>query len=498
MPDSKKSWYRPRNILTALLAVAAVFFGGAFWETMKVYHAEPNPATDSRRRLHDLALDAAGITAEEGKTAWMLLVEIFEAAEEIRGEINAQYDAGAFEPRDEYDGELDYDRVRDGRALPADLAPERRAFALLEQRGVRERFHRFADGPPGLRPIKGNGVLGFSGMVDDLSRARNLARISVSAMRLAAGEGDLAGAVNAFDQTLALARTMALQPYLISYLTAAAIEALAMSELRYELMELEFDEPSCRSLLASLDRHSGFPTVGYALEAERIYFEDWVQWTYSDDGAGDGFLVAAPVLESGFCAPSEQSLLGAVASRFFTASRAEIQDAHGTLMDKLVRQTRLPAAEQAGAAAESDAFVEGLSNRYEMVRLLSSALGKFVQNSTVRAVRLEGMRVMVALELYRARHGAYPDSLDQLAGDIVTQPPADPLHGLPFGYRLLDGDPDGRAYLLYSIGLDRVDDGGAELSPADREAHGHAAPLTTPAVSNADHVINEPRPVWGE
>ena len=107
-------------------------------------------------------------------------------------------------------------------------------------------------------------------------------------------------------------------------------------------------------------------------------------------------------------------------------------------------------------------------------------------------------RVMVALELYRARHGAYPDSLDQLAGDIVTQPPADPLHGLPFGYRLLDGDPDGRAYLLYSVGLDRVDDGGAELSPADRAAHGHAAALTTPAVSNADHVINEPRPVWGE
>jgi hypothetical protein len=498
MPDSRKSWYRPRNVLVALLAVAVVFFGWAFWETLKVYYAKPNPAMDSRRRLRDLALDTAGITAEEGETAWLLLVEIFEAAEEVRDEINAQYDAGVFEPRDEYDGELDYDRVREGRTLPGDLVPERRAFELLEQRGVQERFRRFADGPPGLRSIKGEGPLVLRDVLAELGRSRDLARISGSAMRLAAAEGDLAGAVSAFDQTLALARTMALQPYLISYLTATAIEALAMSELRDELMELEFDEPACRSLLASLDRQTGFPTVGYALETERVYFEDWIQWSYSDDGAGDGYLVAAPALDRGFYVPSEQSILGAAASRFFTASRAEIQDAYGTLMDNLVRQSRLPAAEQAGAAAESDAFVEGLSFRFETVRLLSPALGQFVQNRAVSAVRLEGTRVMVALELYRARHGAYPDSLDQLAGDIVTQAPADPLHGLPFGYRLLDNDPDGRAYLLYSIGLDRVDDGGAEASPADRETHGHAAALTALALRNADYVINEPRAVWGE
>lgn len=498
MPDRKKTWHRPRNVLAALLAVVAVFFGWVFWETLKVYHAEPNPAVDSRRRLRDLALDTVGITAQESKAAWLLLVEIFEAAEGIRSEINAQYDAGAFEPRDEYDVELDYDRVREGRTLPEDLVPERRAFALLEQRGVFDRFRQFADGPPGLRPIKGEGALVLRDVLDDLSRARTLAQISGSAMRLAAAEGDLVGVVNAFDQTLALARTMALQPYLISYLTAAAIEALATGELRYELMELDFDEPSCRSLLASLDRHTSFPSVGYALETERIYIEDWNQWSYSDDGAGDGYLVAAPVLESGFYVPAEQSILGATASRFFTASRAEIEDAYGTLMDNLIRQSRLPAAEQARAAAESDAFVEGLSYRFEMVRLLFPALGTFVRNSTVRAVRLEGTRVMVALELYRARHGAYPDSLDQLAGDIVAQTPADPLHGLPFGYRLLDNDPDGRAYLLYSIGLDQVDDGGAKASPANRESHGHAAALTAPAATYADYVINESRPVWEE
>ncbi|MHC4220142.1 MAG: hypothetical protein ACYSU7_16985, partial [Planctomycetota bacterium] len=439
-----------------------------------VYSAEPNPVTDSRRRMRDLALDTAGITAEESKAAWLLLVEILEAEEEIRGEINTQYDAGVFEPRDEYDSELDYDRVRQGCTLPENLIPERRAFALLEQRGVQERFRRFAEGPPGLRPIKGDGALSLRDVVDDLGRSRTLARMSGSAMRLAAAEGDHAGAANAFDQTLALARTMALQPYLISYLTAAAIEALATFELRYELMELEFDEPACRLLLASLDRHTGFPTVGYALETERIYFEDWIQWSYSDDGAGGGFLVAAPMPDLGFSVPSEQSLLGAAVSRFFVASRAEIQDAYGTLMDDLVRQSRLPAAEHAAAAAESEAFVEELSFRFEMVRLLLPALGRFVQNRAVSAVRLEGTRVMVALELYRARHGGYPDSLDQLAGDIVTQLPADPLHVLPFGYRLLDDDPDGRAYLLYSIGLDRADDGGA------------------------DYIINEPRPVWGE
>ena len=38
--------------------------------------------------------------------------------------------------------------------------------------------------------------------------------------------------------------------------------------------------------------------------------------------------------------------------------------------------------------------------------------------------------------------------------------PTDPRSGAPFGYRLLEGDTDGRSFSIYAVGSDGVDDGG--------------------------------------
>ncbi len=92
---------------------------------------------------------------------------------------------------------------------------------------------------------------------------------------------------------------------------------------------------------------------------------------------------------------------------------------------------------------------------------------------------------MVMLQLHRCLHGGYPASLDEMA----DEPPVDPLHGLPFGYRLLDDDPDGRGYLLYSIGLDRTDDGGVEVGPGASRW----LALNDPDTAGSDFVINTPR-----
>ena len=438
------TWARNHKLLAAVVAVCIVAFVWSCCEVMTVFYAETSPTVDSRAALRSLTLNGAGVTVEQGEAAWSLLAEVFDAVDEVAAELNAMYDAGEFEPRDEWDLELDYGRVRQSRTVPVDLEPERHAITLLQDRGVFDKLRRFSGGPPGLRPITGEGPLWSEFRDDDRSRARNLGQLLASAMRLAVSDGDFARAAAAFDQTLALARAVAWQLDVLDYLTAEAMANLAMHGLRFELMELDFDERSCRALLESIDRHATSPGVAWILQAERVVNDDLLQWCYSDDGAGDGYWIAAPAAAS-VSELSDQSLFGATMGRFFYATRA-----------------------QAAAGYDEDK---------DSARLLRHLLPQ--------SHRKAGTRIMVMLQLHRLLHGGYPASLDEMA----DEPPADPLHGLPFGYRLLEDDPDGRGYLLYSIGLDRTDDGGVEVGPGASRW----LAVNDPDTAGSDFVINKPR-----
>lgn len=62
----------------------------------------------------------------------------------------------------------------------------------------------------------------------------------------------------------------------------------------------------------------------------------------------------------------------------------------------------------------------------------------------------------IALERYHAAHGAYPATLAALAPEFLKTQPVDFMDGRPLGYQLTDYGH----FVLYSVGLDCVDDGG--------------------------------------
>lgn len=89
----------------------------------------------------------------------------------------------------------------------------------------------------------------------------------------------------------------------------------------------------------------------------------------------------------------------------------------------------------------------------------------------------------IALERYRRKHGSYPRSLNALAPEFLKTAPVDFIDGKPLRYRLKD---DGH-FLLYSIGLDCVDDGGT-IPSRHRPAPAEFAPDTPGASPNGDIV----------
>ena len=85
-----------------------------------------------------------------------------------------------------------------------------------------------------------------------------------------------------------------------------------------------------------------------------------------------------------------------------------------------------------------------------------------------RAAEAEVRRRLVvtalALERYRGRHGRYPDSLADLVPELLKVPPVDFMDGQPLRYRPTE---DGH-FVLYSVGLDCVDNGGQMRRPGRR------------------------------
>ena len=104
--------------------------------------------------------------------------------------------------------------------------------------------------------------------------------------------------------------------------------------------------------------------------------------------------------------------------------------------------------------------------RYSRLQIMSQSreIGMMFQREGAgllgRAARAEAQRRLIitalALERYRGKYGAYPKTLSELAPEFLKVPPIDFMDGQPLRYRLAT---DGH-FLLYSVGLDCVDDGG--------------------------------------
>jgi len=85
----------------------------------------------------------------------------------------------------------------------------------------------------------------------------------------------------------------------------------------------------------------------------------------------------------------------------------------------------------------------------------------------------------IALERFHGRHGWYPKTLNELSPDLLKTPVVDFMDGQPLRYRLTDDSH----FVLYSVGLDCIDNGGDMQRPRRRGAFDPGAPYQAPRES---------------
>lgn len=79
-------------------------------------------------------------------------------------------------------------------------------------------------------------------------------------------------------------------------------------------------------------------------------------------------------------------------------------------------------------------------------------------------MHLELSHVALALAAYHADHGSYPRDLAKLAPKYIPKVPGDRFSGKPLRYKR-----KGKGYLLYSVGINGVDDGGRGYDQTEDE-----------------------------
>lgn len=100
--------------------------------------------------------------------------------------------------------------------------------------------------------------------------------------------------------------------------------------------------------------------------------------------------------------------------------------------------------------------LQQMSNMRETSMFFQKQGSSFLGRAAEAEARRRILVTAIALERYRGKHGLYPKILTALAPEFLKTVPADFMDGQPLRYRLTD---DGH-FILYSVGLDCIDNGG--------------------------------------
>lgn len=425
-----------------LVVLAGSYEGFLRWQAARARAERPGP-----QALQSL-VDKAQPPGDSGPDAWAILRD----ADMIRGKIDDDgWKNAASAAADTYpDFSLIYRPLEPHDEEEKASLEKSRDLALLlmdryEAAGVFTRLGDLA------RATRARAEVGYSeeAMPEvDFTQSgsmRQWARILGARMRTAAQRDDPRAFAEAMDASLRIVWMLRMKPLLIHHLVAAACEMLTLREVRSVLVHT----PDAKWILAiegSLTRAPQRPGLEFALEGERVYALDAIGWVFSD-----------PARVRWGQSPIERYSIAGVdeESSGWVGTYARNRDEAVRIFDDLKRRASVERWQRPASSIETNADLA-------LIDTLVPAGETTLDAGDRTEVEWRGLRILAALESFRLTRGDYPAVLTDLAPDFIEPLPLDPYSGKLFGYLRVDpaADPEGRSFLLYSVGADRIDNGG--------------------------------------
>jgi hypothetical protein len=239
------------------------------------------------------------------------------------------------------------------------------------------------------------------------------------------------------------------QPYLISHLVRIAMMAIALQPIYEGLAQHRWNDAQLAELEAALAQKDFLANYKTAMRGERTcsiaYLETARRTRRMESSGADMQMVT--------------NNLTLMPSAYFYQN--ELACARGMeqwilpLVDETNRTVSLAAMQKSEAAITNEL------RHYSPYKMLSVMSLPAVSRSLLRFALIQSQtdeaRIACALERFRLAHGEYPETLDALAPQFISALPHDLINGQSLHYRRTD---DGK-FMLYSVGWNETDDGGA-------------------------------------
>jgi hypothetical protein len=299
---------------------------------------------------------------------------------------------------------------------------------------------------------------------------RNAARLLLVDTRWAIEQGDLERATRNIEAMLGISSQVAEGKFLVCSFVGYAING----------MPLEVIDECLNSEAKLTDQH--LERIHHAISkvrieqmidiaSERAMFMDVIQKTYTDNGQGDGRITAAGLnlmkksmgmRASQFNNAQESSVEYVVrhavapTSMLFMPTRKQLTDKANELFARVDNLLKSPT--DAAALASFEGEINELPTSYQMLKGLFPAIS-MARHATIRSqVNAESMSAALAVIRYQRQHGHLLKSLEELVGKYLERIPADPFADQPLRYL-----PQADNFVIYSVGVNRVDDGGQQV-----------------------------------
>lgn len=362
------------------------------------------------------------------------------------------------------------------------------AFAMVTKEGIDEQLCRLV--------VRGRWSVEWTGQksVDEelnwsfplFSNVRSFARLLALLVRHSHERRNVESFRSAVDASCALISQANAMPTLIASLVAASVDGLLQSNLRAVLISRP-DREYVDAIRSAMQRFSKSPSFEMTVKTEESYTRRLLAHDFASHHPNPVVNMWRDLRGN----PTNQFLLdfSTSESKFWWHERgryrpllAQVSAIYGYFVE--MGKVAPHARSRTGVAPAVPA--------HPLFDSLVSWIPRVLRTNDGRVAEFRGLEQMVALELYRLDHGQYPADLEALRPSYLSEIPLDPYTGRPFRYKLLDSaaDPHGRGYLLWSTGVDGIDDGGV----APLEARRSEAILggKTKSGGPVDLVINEP------
>jgi hypothetical protein len=246
------------------------------------------------------------------------------------------------------------------------------------------------------------------------------------------------------------------EPFLISHLVRLAILQIALQPIYEGLANHQWSDSQLAELDSKLSNVDFVDDYKFSLRGEMVFFQvgildylrrhpEQIGNVYSDTASSPPFMVrvVTDLIPGGWYYQNVLHSAQAMEEHYLP----DVDTNREILSPSLFRA--------ADTTVQADTRHANPYNILEKMLLptFSAATLRFAYGQNAANLA----RVAIALERYRMAHGKYPDSLDPLEPQFITQLPHDIINGQPLHYqRTANGQ-----FILYSVGWNENDDGGA-------------------------------------